>query len=85
MLVTRSTGHNNPAGDEPTGNARGVEPGTQPAALKYMSGIQALVHLPTLQKMRDVAAGLNTAGFISGYRGSPLGNLDQALWKAKSS
>ena len=83
MLVTRSTGHNNPAGDEPTGNARGIEPGTQPAALKYMSGIQALVHLPTLQKMRDAAAGLNTAGFISGYRGSPLGNLDQALWKAK--
>src|SRR4051812_13912373 len=83
MLVTRSTGHNNPAGDGPTGNARGIEPGTQPAALKYMSGIQALVHLPTLQKMRDAAAGLNTAGFISGYRGSPLGNLDQALWKAK--
>ena len=83
MLVTRSTGHNNPAGDEPTGNARGIEPGTQPAALKYMSGIQALVRLPMLQRMRDAAAGLNTAGFISGYRGSPLGGLDQALWKAQ--
>ncbi len=46
----------------------------------YMSGIQALVELPMLQRERDVAAGLNTAGFISGYRGSPLGNLDQALW-----
>ncbi|HWK69584.1 MAG TPA: indolepyruvate ferredoxin oxidoreductase family protein [Burkholderiaceae bacterium] len=50
----------------------------------YMSGTQALVRLPMLQKARDQRAGLNTAGFISGYRGSPLGALDQALWKAKS-
>ncbi|RDU98267.1 indolepyruvate ferredoxin oxidoreductase family protein [Trinickia dinghuensis] len=49
----------------------------------YMSGIQALVRLPMLQHARDQAAGLNTAGFISGYRGSPLGGLDLALWKAK--
>src|ERR1700676_2519738 len=49
----------------------------------YMSGIQALVRLPMLQQERDHAAGLNTAGFISGYRGSPLGTLDQHLWKAK--
>ena len=49
----------------------------------YMSGIQALVRLPMLQQERDKAAGLNTAGFISGYRGSPLGGLDQSLWKAK--
>ncbi|NLY28257.1 MAG: indolepyruvate ferredoxin oxidoreductase family protein [Alcaligenaceae bacterium] len=49
----------------------------------YMSGTQALVRLPMLQKMRDKRNGLNTAGFISGYRGSPLGALDQALWKAK--
>src|SRR3954469_14172185 len=83
MLDTRSAGPGNPTGDEPTGNSRSPEPGTQPDTLKYMSGIQALVHLPTLQKMRDAAAGLNTAGVISGYRGSPLGNLDQALWKAK--
>ncbi|NRO98031.1 indolepyruvate ferredoxin oxidoreductase family protein [Paraburkholderia sp. NMBU_R16] len=48
----------------------------------YMSGIQALVRLPMLQQARDQAAGLNTAGFISGYRGSPLGGLDLALWKA---
>ncbi|MFL5337102.1 MAG: indolepyruvate ferredoxin oxidoreductase family protein [Geminicoccaceae bacterium] len=51
--------------------------------LTYLSGIQALVRLPMLQQIRDAAAGLNTAGFISGYRGSPLGNLDQSLWKAK--
>ncbi|WP_432262426.1 indolepyruvate ferredoxin oxidoreductase family protein [Cupriavidus sp. TMH.W2] len=49
----------------------------------YLSGVQALVRLPMLQKARDRAAGLNTAGFISGYRGSPLGGVDQALWKAK--
>jgi indolepyruvate ferredoxin oxidoreductase len=49
----------------------------------YMSGIQALVRLPMLQHARDQAANLNTAGFISGYRGSPLGGLDLALWKAK--
>ncbi|WP_133649507.1 indolepyruvate ferredoxin oxidoreductase family protein [Paraburkholderia flava] len=49
----------------------------------YMSGIQALVRLPMLQQERDKTAGLNTAGFISGYRGSPLGGLDLSLWKAK--
>lgn len=49
----------------------------------FMSGTQALVRLPMLQRMRDQQLGLNTAGFISGYRGSPLGALDQALWKAK--
>ena len=49
----------------------------------YLSGTQALVRLPMLQKARDEAAGLNTAGFISGYRGSPLGAYDQALWQAR--
>jgi indolepyruvate ferredoxin oxidoreductase len=48
----------------------------------FMSGVQALVRLPMLQRQRD-AAGLNTAGFISGYRGSPAGHYDQALWAAK--
>ena len=49
----------------------------------YLSGYQALVRLLLIQKARDEAAGLNTAGFVSGYRGSPLGGLDQTLWKAK--
>ena len=49
----------------------------------FMSGVQALVKLPMLQRKRDPRPGKNTAGFISGYRGSPLGGYDQALWKAK--
>lgn len=56
---------------------------TVPVGRVFMSGVQALVRLPLLQRTRDAQAGLNTAGFISGYRGSPLGNYDQALQKAK--
>ncbi len=54
------------------------------ATRAYMTGIEALVRLPMLQHQRDQLAGLNTAGFISGYRGSPLGGLDQSLWQAKA-
>ncbi|MDF1736160.1 MAG: indolepyruvate ferredoxin oxidoreductase family protein [Minwuia sp.] len=49
----------------------------------FITGTQALIRLPMMQRNRDIAAGLNTACFISGYRGSPLGTYDQQLWQAK--
>jgi len=49
----------------------------------FMTGIQALIRLLINQRLRDRAAGRNTAGFVSGYRGSPLGPLDKELWKAQ--
>jgi len=49
----------------------------------FVSGSQAVVRLMTMQKERDRRADLNTAGYITGYRGSPLGGIDMAFWRAK--
>ncbi|MGO8955453.1 MAG: indolepyruvate ferredoxin oxidoreductase family protein [Rhodomicrobium sp.] len=46
----------------------------------FITGVQALVKLPLLRREIDAKNGLNTAGFISGYRGSPLGTYDKQLW-----
>jgi indolepyruvate ferredoxin oxidoreductase len=49
----------------------------------FMSGTQALARLPLQQKIRDIQAGLNTGGFISGYRGSPIAGYDMILARLK--
>ena len=50
----------------------------------FMTGVQALVRLPIEQRRRDLAAGHNTAGYVTGYRGSPLGAYDQELQRARA-
>ncbi|AOA05108.1 indolepyruvate ferredoxin oxidoreductase family protein [Pseudomonas sp. ChxA] len=59
---------------------RGIE---EPAGKVFLSGQQALVRLLLAQAAADRAAGINSAGFVSGYRGSPLGGLDQELWRVR--
>src|SRR4051812_24660802 len=49
----------------------------------FVTGFQALVRLCLMQKERDRRAGLNTAGYVTGYRGSPLGTLDQQFIRAR--
>ena len=56
---------------------------TLPSGRMYMNGSHALLRLMMLQRQIDENAGLNTGGFLSGYRGSPLGAIDQNAWKAK--
>ena len=48
-----------------------------------LNGTQALVRLMLMQKHRDVQAGLNTAGLVTGYRGSPLGAVDIQMKRAE--
>ncbi|MGI9287795.1 MAG: indolepyruvate ferredoxin oxidoreductase family protein [Pseudomonadales bacterium] len=49
----------------------------------FLTGTQTLVRLPLVQRELDRRNGLNTAGYITGYRGSPLGSYDLELWKAR--
>ena len=56
---------------------------TETSGRVYLNGMQALTRLTLMQRQRDLAAGLNTAGYVTGYRGSPLGGLDQAMVAAK--
>ncbi|MFZ5610233.1 MAG: indolepyruvate ferredoxin oxidoreductase family protein [Pseudomonadota bacterium] len=57
---------------------------TRSSGRVYLTGTQALVRLMLDQARLDRAAGRNTAGFVSGYRGSPLGAVDQQMWRAKA-
>ncbi|MFD0915333.1 indolepyruvate ferredoxin oxidoreductase family protein [Pseudahrensia aquimaris] len=50
----------------------------------FLTGTQAVVRLTLMQKERDRQAGLNTGGYVSGYRGSPIGGLDMAMWKEEA-
>ncbi|TAK46624.1 MAG: indolepyruvate ferredoxin oxidoreductase family protein [Xanthobacteraceae bacterium] len=72
----------NPA--QPARRSHPIEDRLSVAAREVMlSGTQALVRLLLEQRARDAEAGLDTAGFVSGYRGSPLGGVDFALWAAR--
>jgi indolepyruvate ferredoxin oxidoreductase len=57
---------------------------TLPQGRVFLTGMQAIARLAMLQRVRDERAGLNTAGYISGYRGSPLGGVDQTMWRAQA-
>ena len=74
---------------QPTSRKDDADGGRTLAQMRYgarqgsalLSGIQALARLPIDQRRLDIRAGRNTAGFVSGYRGSPLGGLDRELWR----
>ena len=73
-----------PSPDYPLDNYELLDRYRRESGRVFLTGTQALVRIPLMQRTMDKAAGLNTAGFISGYRGSPLGAYDQELWRAKS-
>ena len=69
--------------DKHAGTYRLEDRYTQTNGRVFLTGTQALARIMMDQARRDRFAGLNTAGFISGYRGSPLGGLDLELWRAR--
>ena len=73
-----------PRPDYPLDNYELIDRYRRESGRVFLTGTQALVRIPLMQRTLDRAAGLNTAGFISGYRGSPLGVVDQELWRAQS-
>ncbi len=56
---------------------------TQHEGRIHLRGSQAMIRLYMVQRLRDESAGLNTAGFVSGYRGSPMTAIDQELWRVQ--
>jgi indolepyruvate ferredoxin oxidoreductase len=76
------TAHRAPNGTPALADYRLADNLTETRGSIFLTGTQALVRLVLMQRALDRARGLNTAGFVSGYRGSPLGMVDQQLWKA---
>jgi indolepyruvate ferredoxin oxidoreductase len=78
------TDQSKPVSPEPPINAISLEDKyALPRGRAFMTGTQAFIRLAMMQRQSDVKAGLNTAGYITGYRGSPLGGVDMTAEKAK--
>lgn len=84
MSTDISQGENTHPGQPPLDNYTLEDRYRRDSGRVFLTGTQALVRIPLMQAAMDRNMGLNTAGMVSGYRGSPLGAYDQALWQAKT-